>query len=242
MSNPLRFQLAHTPADAAVISRVFDEVWSVKTMVSPEIIVASIHNGAYGSVVWDGERPVGAAFAIVGKSLSHDKGHLNLHSHAAGVVATHAGQGIGAQLKMHQWQWARTNGFATITWSFDPLVRRNAWFNMVKLGARVTNYYQNFYGELDDGINAGEQSDRVLVRWDVIANEEPKSLSLVEPQEEDLVIATPGDIESLRKTDRANAQRWRTEQRAAFESAMSNGYFVRGLSTDFSYVLSKGHK
>ncbi|MEY2886452.1 MAG: hypothetical protein RJB40_1307, partial [Actinomycetota bacterium] len=45
MSNPLRFQLAHTPADAAVISRVFDEVWSVKTMVSPEIIVASIHNG-----------------------------------------------------------------------------------------------------------------------------------------------------------------------------------------------------
>ena len=108
--------------------------------------------------------------------------------------------------------------------------------------ARVTNYYQNFYGELDDGINAGEQSDRVLVRWDVIANEEPKSLSLVEPQEEDLVIATPGDIESLRKTDRANAQRWRTEQRAAFESAMSKGYLVRGLSADFSYVLSKGHK
>ena len=242
MSNPLRFQLAHTPADAAVISRVFDEVWSVKTMVSPEIIVASIHNGAYGSVVWDGDRPVGAAFAIVGKSLSHHPAQLNLHSHAAGVVASHVGQGIGAQLKMHQWRWARENGFATITWSFDPLVRRNAWFNMVKLGARVTNYYQNFYGELDDGINAGEQSDRVLVRWDVSAEESPKSLDLIEPQENDLTIATPSDIEQLRKTDRVSAQLWRTEQRVAFESAMSSGFFVRGLSADYSYVLSKGQK
>jgi hypothetical protein len=53
MSNQLRIQLAHSPADAALISQVFDEVWSVKTMVSPEIIVASLHNGAYGSVVWD---------------------------------------------------------------------------------------------------------------------------------------------------------------------------------------------
>lgn len=242
MSKNLRFQLAHTPADAAVISRVFDEVWSVKTMVSPEIIVASIHNGAYGSVVWDGERPVGAAFAIVGKSLSQDPAKLNLHSHAAGVVASHAGQGIGAQLKMHQWHWARAHGFVTITWSFDPLVRRNAWFNMIKLGARVTNYYQNFYGELDDGINAGEQSDRVLVRWDVNAHEEPQSLSPVKPQENDLVVATPGDIEGLRKSNRASAQQWRTEQREAFESAIRSGYFVRGLSSDFSYVLSKDPK
>jgi predicted GNAT superfamily acetyltransferase len=115
MSNPLRIQLAHSPADAALISQVFDEVWSVKTMVSPEIIVASLHNGAYGSVVWDGDLPVAAAFAIVGKSLTEQASELNLHSHAAGVVQSHAGQGIGAQLKMHQWQWARENDFATIT-------------------------------------------------------------------------------------------------------------------------------
>jgi predicted GNAT superfamily acetyltransferase len=175
MSNDLRIQMALSPADAALISQVFDEVWSVKSMVSPEIIVASLHNGAYGSVVWDGELPVAAAFAIVGKSITQQPSELNLHSHAAGVIHSHAGQGIGAQLKLHQWQWARENGFATITWSFDPLVRRNAWFNMVKLGASVTNYYQNFYGELDDGINAGEQSDRVLVRWQVLATAGPQS-------------------------------------------------------------------
>jgi predicted GNAT superfamily acetyltransferase len=240
MSNPLRIQLAHSPADAALISQVFDEVWSVKTMVSPEIIVASLHNGAYGSVVWDGDLPVAAAFAIVGKSLTEQPSELNLHSHAAGVVQSHAGQGIGVQLKMHQWQWARANGFATITWSFDPLVRRNAWFNMVKLGARVTNYYQNFYGELDDGINAGEQSDRVLVRWQVLAAGEPQSLEVVTERDGDVVIATPENIESLRKTDKAEAQVWRAKQRATFEEAIGNGFSVRGLNAEYSYVLSRG--
>ena len=240
MSNQLRIQLAHSPADAALISQVFDEVWSVKTMVSPEIIVASLHNGAYGSVVWDGDSPVAAAFAIVGKSLTKQAGELNLHSHAAGVVQSHAGQGIGTQLKMHQWQWARENGFATITWSFDPLVRRNAWFNMVKLGANVTNYYQNFYGELDDGINAGEQSDRVLVQWQVLAAGVPQSLEVVKEQVGDVVIATPEDIESLRKTNKAEAQVWRARQREAFEEAIEAGYSVRGLNAEFSYVLSRG--
>jgi predicted GNAT superfamily acetyltransferase len=240
MSNELRIELADSPADAALISQVFDEVWSVKTMVSPEIIVASLHNGAYGSVVWDGNRPVAAAFAIVGKSLTGQASELNLHSHATGVVQTHSGQGIGTTVKQHQWQWARENGFATITWSFDPLVRRNAWFNMVKLGAKVMNYYQNFYGELDDGINAGEQSDRVLVRWQVSAKGQPQPLEVVTEQVDDVVIETPGDIEMLRKTDKAQAQMWRARQRASFEEAMSNGYLVRGLNAEYSYVLSRG--
>jgi predicted GNAT superfamily acetyltransferase len=143
-------------------------------------------------------------------------------------------------VKLHQWQWARENGFATITWSFDPLVRRNAWFNMVKLGAKVANYYQNFYGELDDGINAGEQSDRVLVRWQVSASGEPQPQEVVAEQVGDVVIETPGDIEMLRKTDKAQAQMWRARQRASFEEAMSNGYSVRGLNAEYSYVLSRG--
>ena len=239
MSNQLRIQLAHSPADAALISQVFDEVWSVKTMVSPEIIVASLHNGAYGSVVWDGDLPVAAAFAIVGKSITQQPSELNLHSHAAGVVRSHTGRGVGEQLKLHQWQWASENGFATITWSFDPLVRRNAWFNMVKLGASVTNYFQNFYGELDDGINAGEQSDRVLVRWEVSAITGPQSREVVAEQESDIVIATPNDIELIRKTSKAEAQTWRSRQRAAFEEAIANGYSVRGLNAEYSYVLSR---
>ena len=238
----IRIRVAHTPADSALIAELFDQVWDVKSMVSPEIMTASLHNGGYGSVIYidsgDRRRPVGAAFALVGRALPGCNGP-NLHSHATGVLPEFVGRGIGEMIKRHQWHWAKENGFDTITWTFDPLVRRNAHFNLVKLGATVLGYHQNFYGELDDGINAGEQSDRVLVRWDVTGVDAPRANTFVEPSKTAFVIETPVDIEQLRKTDRTQSDGWRARQRAAFESAQLNGLQVVGLSNDFSYVLDK---
>jgi predicted GNAT superfamily acetyltransferase len=238
----VEIQIAHTAADSALISDLFDKVWDVKSMVSPEIMTASLHNGGYGSVVYIGmgkERiAVGAAFALVGKALPGCTG-LNLHSHAAGVLPEFVGKGIGELIKRHQWHWAKEHGFETITWTFDPLVRRNAHFNLIKLGARVLGYHQNFYGELDDGINAGEQSDRVLVRWDVAGVDVPLGVNFVHPTPDAMVIETPADIEQMRKTDRVQSDQWRTRQRAAFESAQLAGLRVVGLTSDFSYVLTE---
>jgi len=238
----IEIRVAHTPADSALIAELFDKVWDVKSMVSPEIMTASLHNGGYGSVIYidsgDRRRPVGAAFALVGRALPGCNGP-NLHSHATGVLPEFVGRGIGEMIKRHQWHWAKENGFDTITWTFDPLVRRNAHFNLVKLGATVLGYHQNFYGELDDGINAGEQSDRVLVRWDVTGVDAPRANTFVEPSKTAFVIETPVDIEQLRKTDRTQSDGWRARQRAAFESAQLNGLQVVGLSNDFSYVLDK---
>ena len=56
-----------------------------------------------------------------------------------------------------------------IAWTYDPLIRRNAYFNLVKLGARPTEYLRNFYGVMDDAINIGTETDRVLVRWDLLS-------------------------------------------------------------------------
>jgi len=238
----IEIRVAQTPADSALIAELFDKVWDVKSMVSPEIMTASLHNGGYGSVVYIGSgnrrRPVGAAFALVGRALSGLIGP-NLHSHATGVLPEFVGRGIGEMIKRHQWHWAKENGFDSITWTFDPLVRRNAHFNVIKLGATVLGYHQNFYGELDDGINAGEQSDRVLVRWDVAGVDAPLGNSFVEPSKTAVVIETPVDIEQLRKTDRVQSDGWRASQRAAFESALLNGLQVVGLIQEFSYVLDK---
>ena len=236
----IEIRVAHTPADSALIADLFDKVWDVKSMVSPEIMTASLHNGGYGSVIYieSGKmfRPVGAAFALVGKALPGLNGP-NLHSHATGVLPEFVGKGIGEMIKRHQWDWAKENGFDTITWTFDPLVRRNAHFNVIKLGATVLGYHQNFYGELDDGINAGEQSDRVLVRWNVAGVATPQANTFVEPSQTAVVIETPADIEQLRKTDRVQSDGWRARQRAAFDSAQLSGLSVVGLSNDFSYVL-----
>lgn len=219
---------------AAEVSGLFDRVWGVRMMVSPEIIVACVHNGAYASLAKIDGQTVGAAFAFVGRELADAHGP-NLHSHAAGVLTEWSGGGVGERLKQHQWRWARDNGFATVTWTFDPLVRRNAWFNLVRLGARALGYHENFYGELADGINAGEQSDRLLVRWDVNDTDGPTSGAVIEPTDGDLVIDTPPDIESLRAIDRTASAEWRSRQRAAFGGAGDR--VVAGLTSSYSYVL-----
>jgi predicted GNAT superfamily acetyltransferase len=138
---------------------------------------------------------------------------------------------------LHQFSWARQHGFGTVTWTFDPLVRRNAWFNIIKLGTQVLGYHQNFYGQLDDGINAGEQSDRLLVRWDIAERVAPPASNFVVAAASDMLIATPADIELLRKTDTAQAANWRQQQRVAFEAAEKNGMSVVGINEDYCYVL-----
>jgi predicted GNAT superfamily acetyltransferase len=54
-----------------------------------------------------------------------------------------------------------------IVWTFDPLVARNAWFNLAKLGATPSAYLEDFYGPMTDAINAGMASDRLLVTWNL---------------------------------------------------------------------------
>jgi hypothetical protein len=117
-----------------------------------------------------------------------------------------------------------------VTWTFDPLVRRNAWFNLGKLGAVGVEYLVDFYGPMTDGVNAGESSDRLFTRWDLLAEHplvQPDRAALVltadgdgpgaphplPPDRDLLLIALPPDVESLRVTDPVAARAWRTAVR-----------------------------
>jgi predicted GNAT superfamily acetyltransferase len=90
-----------------------------------------------------------------------------LHSHVAGVAHAGHGRGIGFALKLHQRAWALHQGVDHISWTFDPLVRRNAYFNMTKLAARPARYLTNFYGPMGDVINGSGDTDRLMVDWDL---------------------------------------------------------------------------
>ena len=74
-------------------------------------------------------------------------------------------RGIGRALKAHQREWAFAREVGTITWTFDPLIARNAHFNLAVLGARVTDYLVDHYGDMGDAINSGDESDRLHVAW-----------------------------------------------------------------------------
>jgi predicted GNAT superfamily acetyltransferase len=99
--------------------------------VTAELMRALAHAGGYVSGGYDGERMVASGMGF----LTGDR--HGLHSHIAAVLPDAHGRGIGWALKLHQRAWALSNGLQTISWTFDPLLRRNAWFNIAKLGARA---------------------------------------------------------------------------------------------------------
>jgi predicted GNAT superfamily acetyltransferase/N-acetylglutamate synthase-like GNAT family acetyltransferase len=90
-----------------------------------------------------------------------------IHSHVTAVRPELRRSGIGLAMKLHQRAWALDRSIRVITWTFDPLVRRNAVFNISRLGGRPTAYLQNVYGNMGDEINRDGLSDRFWLRWEL---------------------------------------------------------------------------
>lgn len=233
-------ELVDNPQKARQLAQLLAEVWGEKNAVSVDVIVAVVHSGGYASLA---SRETGTAKQIVGGSLAlvgrHDE---KLHSHVTGVVGSAVNSGVGRALKQHQWSWAKRNGFSAISWTFDPLVRRNAHFNLVTLGAKVVSYQRDFYGELADLINAGDSTDRLIVEREVAGCEVAPIAKVIVASIDDQVIATPTDIVALRRSEIASDQilvrQLRAAQRQNFETAFAASKFVRGFTTDGAYVIS----
>jgi predicted GNAT superfamily acetyltransferase len=73
--------------------------------------------------------------------------------------------GIGFALKRAQWQMVRKQGIDHITWTYDPLLSRNAYLNISKLGSVCNIYRRSEYGDMRDGLNVGLPTDRFQVDW-----------------------------------------------------------------------------
>jgi predicted GNAT superfamily acetyltransferase len=177
-------------------------------------------------------------------------GEPALHSHITGVAPGGQHRGIGFALKVHQRAWARARDVNAIGWTFDPLVARNAWFNLAKLAAMADTYLEDFYGPMTDGINAGMESDRLWLWWNlghehVVAacagtpyQPSPagaEELLAVGPDQEPalhqtdapvVTVAVPPDIERL---DGDQRRRWRRAVREVLGGALAEGWYVSGF-------------
>ena len=73
--------------------------------------------------------------------LSPPVTHLKMCSHMAGVHPAWQGKGIGLLLKLAQRQAILEQGLTDwVTWTYDPLLRTNAVFNIRRLGAVCNTY------------------------------------------------------------------------------------------------------
>ncbi|MFE7893227.1 chorismate synthase [Streptomyces sp. NPDC057412] len=158
----------HDTAGFTAVADYFSEVWQTPRSAPPllpETLNSLAHAGGAVHAAYDGERVVGGCVAVFGPPAARETYSL--------LAA--AERGLGPRLKEAQRAWAVGLGARTMRWTFDPLVGRNARFNFVKLGAEGTGYLVDFYGPMADGVNDGDESDRLEVTWDLTAARRPST-------------------------------------------------------------------
>ena len=213
---------------------IFDHTWAMDagTEITPNLLQAMIHSGAYLSGAFIDGNCVGAAFAFPATT-----GGLHLHSHMTAVIDKFRDKGIGHALKIDQYKWAKQNNYKEITWTFDPLVARNAKLNILKLGVDISAYYPNFYGDMPDELNAGDESDRVMASLKVVGDAPTPRTVISTPDKSAVLIAIPDDIVAIRGKDLAENLRWRRSVRDEFVSVLARGGKVVGFSANNEYVV-----
>jgi len=108
---------------------------------------------------------VGFVFGFPGFYDTPDGPRLKHCSHMLAVHPAMRDKGLGFALKRAQWQMVRRQGIDRITWTYDPLISRNAHLNITRLGAVCNTYIQDAYGQMYDELNIGLPSDRFQVDW-----------------------------------------------------------------------------
>ncbi len=194
--------------------------------MTAEVLRAVEHAGGYAAGAYRDGVLVGVSGGFLGLSGREPV----LHSHVSGV--RDQGRGVGLALKLHQRQWALDRGVSRISWTFDPLVRRNAWFNLVKLGAVGVEHLVDFYGPMVDGVNAGEASDRLFTVWD-LASPTPGVRS-----DGGRLVPLPQDVEELRRSEPGRAAAERVRVRDLLVPSFAEGLRVTGMTVGGDLVLS----
>lgn len=245
---------------------LFNLIWQPGPAGAPmtgELLRAFAKSGNYIGGAFDGDVLVGACVGFFGAPADEA-----VHSHIAGVSGAARGRSIGFALKLHQRAWSLERGVSAVHWTFDPLIRRNAYFNLVKLGARPREYLTNFYGGVHDGINGGDDTDRLHVRWPLLdgtvraacagrpapadaaagrargaavaLDRSPRGTPVAGPSDAStLLVAVPPDIERLRLTAPGEAKDWRAALREVLGTLMAEGARVTGFDRSGWYVLRR---
>jgi len=225
---------------AALLGRV----WGVpdNPPMGAELLRALGKAESYVTGAFDGSGPGGDLVGVCVGFHSTPAARA-MHSHIAGVTPAVAGRHVGFALKLHQRAWCLDRGIELMEWTYDPLVARNAYFNLAKLGAQVAEYLPDFYGPMTDGINRDHDSDRILVHWSLASPRVVDACSgtpvrpVLPPGAAASGVHGPHDIESLRVSDPEQARSWRTKVRDQLLTTLSAGGCVAGFDKEQGYLV-----
>ena len=230
-------------ADLKAVEDLQRAVWGAADIdiLAPLSLRASVEAGNLLFGVIDGAQMIGFMYGFLG----YLHGQVELHSDMTGLLPEYRDRGIGYQLKLRQREWALARGIRLVTWTFDPLRSRNAYFNFHKLGAISNSYRVNFYGEGSTSFLHQNSTDRLWVRWELDSERVRARLKGVRPRPIDAssIISIGQDLEPVQHAlhapqvaieipldldgfEIAHARRWREATRAAFLDLIGQGYTV----------------
>jgi predicted GNAT superfamily acetyltransferase len=166
-ANPIEIRPLHGIDEFVQAEDVQRVVWKmdVDTSIVPAAILSPVSKNS-GVVLgaFDGPKLVGICFSFLGRT---PEGRMEHWSHMNGVLEAYEGQRLGEELKWAQREAVLAMDVDLIRWTTDALEGRPAALNFGKLGVTCRTYDINVYGVMPDGLNAGIESDRFIVDWEL---------------------------------------------------------------------------
>lgn len=241
--------------DADDILRVMIATWGEHQLVPREMLRAlgDAANPPIGA--FEDDRMVGY---VLGWISADPQDGLVVHSHMLAILPERRHRGVGYALKLAQRAQGLDLGIRVVRWTFDPVISRNAWFNLGKLGAVADRFHRNYYGEMTDVVNRGERTDRLVVRWDLGAareapdtaeaavllarvGEEPSprpELGELPGDDRPVLVFLPRDHEAMRRREPDLARAWRDAVAEAIEACLASGRIARTFTAEGGYVFA----
>ncbi|WP_337860767.1 hypothetical protein [Ferroplasma sp.] len=234
---------------------IIKSAWHSESALSgfKDTIHSMAYHGGFVLGAFDGNRLIGMSFSYPG----YKKGQVYLYSHMTGVIDEQKYSGAGYALKIKQRELALNYGYDMIAWTFDPVMSLNGYFNIGKLGAVSRTYLDNFYGIMDDGINKGVPTDRLVAEWHIHENynrsyEEPQFINTVDgyqmafnekPEKDVIGIKMIKDFYEFKKTDIDGALKAKMLIRSKFHELFLEGYVIINFDkNNNSYIFKKNFK
>lgn len=243
------------------------EVWGPFGVVPHHLLLTVQKSGGLVLGAFDQDASGAPLVGFVFGFLARDARGPKHASHMAAVSAAYRDARIGERLKWAQGEQVLAQGLERITWTFDPLISRNARLNIAKLGAVCSTYYVNLYGPEPEGADGDLPSDRFQVDWWLaservaarrngvaapdaaalraaapLANPDPLAPAEL-PRADALLLQIPADVEALKAADMARARAWQLQLRALARSAFAARLTVTEYARDGEvglYLLNSG--
>lgn len=233
-------RVLETAADMAACEAVQMATWEMPDPADSVPVHQLLTAAKYGGLVlgaFDGDRMVGLSYAFVGLHA----GRPIWCSHMLAVLPEYRGKGIGLQLKLEQRRIALERGIATVHWTYDPLELVNGTLNISRLGGIARTYVRDLYGSMQDGLNAGLPSDRLVVEWELDSERVRQAVAgdvAPIPDGEELPIPVLPNFREIRRKSPGEALQWRLALRGALEAAFKAGYTLTGVE-GYQYILTR---